>query len=157
MARSEAATVEEYLGGLPADRRAVIAAVRDVVLGHLSAGYRETMNWGMICYEVPLERFADTYNGQPLMYAAIASQKNHSALYLTCVYQDPALERALRAEFERAGKKPDMGKSCIRFRSADDLPLEGIGRIIAAVTPEEMIERYVTVRGTSQKKARKRK
>ena len=90
MAKSNAATVQEYLDELPEDRRAVVAAVRDVVLRHLPKGYGENMNWGMISYEIPLERYPDTYNGQPLSYMALAAQKNHYALYLMCFYGDGA-------------------------------------------------------------------
>jgi hypothetical protein len=86
MAKSSAATVQAYLDGLPDDRRAVVAAVREVILRHLPAGFREAMNWGMINYEIPLERYPDSYNGQPLCYLALAAQKNHFALY-TCSYQ----------------------------------------------------------------------
>lgn len=145
MASSKAATVDEYLRELPEERRAVIAAVRDVVLRNLPDGYRETMAFGMIGYGIPLERYADTYNKQPLSYAALAAQKNHYALYLMCAYQDPAQEQALRDAFAAAGKKLDMGKSCIRFRALDDLPLDAIGRIIAATPPDAFIARYEAV------------
>src|SRR4029078_6325705 len=87
MARSTASTVDEYLASLPEERRAVISAVREVVLRNLPAGYQETMNWGAISYEVPLERYPTTYNGQPLSFAALAAQKNHYALYLMCVHE----------------------------------------------------------------------
>jgi hypothetical protein len=139
MAKSKAATVEEYLAELPEDRRAAIAEVRDVVLRNLPAGYVETMNWGMISYEVPLERYPNTYNKQPLSYAALASQKNYCALYLLGVYADGEEEGWFREAFRKAGKKLDMGKSCIRFRTADDLPLDVIGRAVAGTTPEQLI------------------
>ena len=82
MVSSKAQTVPEYLAELPAERRAVIAAVRKVVRKHLPKGYVEAMNWGMICYEIPLKRYPITYNKQPLSYAALAAQKNNYALYL---------------------------------------------------------------------------
>jgi hypothetical protein len=142
MARSNAATVQAYLDELPEERRAVIAAVRDVILRHLPAGYRETMSWGLISYEVPLERYPDTYNGQPLSYVCLAAQKNHYALYLMCVYGNASREAWLRAEFQKAGKKLDMGKSCLRFRKLEDLPLDVIGQVVAAATPEQYIAGY---------------
>jgi hypothetical protein len=83
--RSNAASVEEYVSALPDDRRVTIERVRDVILENLPKGYEEAMNWGMITYQVPLETYPDTYNGQPLMYAALASQKNHMAVYLTAI------------------------------------------------------------------------
>jgi hypothetical protein len=142
MASSRAATIEEYLEELPQDRREVVSAVRDVVRRNLPGGYRETMNRGMITYEVPLERYPRTYNGQPLAYAALAAQKNYFALYLTGAYQDPDAETWLREEFRKAGKKLDMGKSCVRFRKLDDLPLDVIGRAIASTPLDAFIARY---------------
>ncbi|HEX2187988.1 MAG TPA: DUF1801 domain-containing protein [Longimicrobiaceae bacterium] len=147
MARSSAATVEEYLAELPEPRRAVVSAVRDVVVRNLPEGYRETMSWGMICWELPLERYPDTYNGQPLAYAALAAQKSHFALYLNCVYQQPGGDAALAEEFRRAGKRLDMGKSCVRFRRLDDLPLEVVGRVVAATPPDEFVAQYEASRG----------
>ena len=146
MASSKAGTVEEYLQELPEDRRAVVSAVRDVVLRNLPAGYRETMSWGMISYEVPLEDYPNTYNRQPLGYAALAAQKNYYALYLLTPYQDPAQEQWLRDEFSKAGKKLDMGKSCLRFKKLDDLPLDVVGRVIASTPPREFIAQYERAR-----------
>ena len=145
MAKSSAATVQEYLDELPEDRRAVVSAVRDVVVRNLPEGYRETMSWGMISYEVPLERYPNTYNKQPLAYAALAAQKNYYALYLT-TYQDPERESWLKREFEKAGKKLDMGKSCVRFRKLDDLPLDVIGRAIAGTPPDAFIAQHEAAR-----------
>ena len=116
MVSSKATTVAAYLAELPAERRAVIAAVRKVVRKHLPKGYVETMNWGMICYEIPLKRYPVTYNRQPLSYAALAAQKNNYALYLTGCYGASALQQKLAAAFKAAGKKLDMGKSCLRFK-----------------------------------------
>lgn len=118
MVRSAATTVSRYLASLPAERRRIMAAVRKVIRANLPAGYRETMNWGMINYEVPLRRYPDTYNGQPLCYAGLAAQKNNYSLYLMCVYQDSRRVAWLRDRFRKAGKKLDMGKSCVRTPSA---------------------------------------
>jgi uncharacterized protein YdhG (YjbR/CyaY superfamily) len=142
MASSKAATVEAYLQELPEDRREVVSTVRDVILRNLPDGYTETMAWGMISYGIPLDRYPTTYNGQPLGYAALAAQKNGYSLYLLGVYADPEQEAALREAFRREGKKLDMGKSCVRFKKAADLPLDAIGQLIAATTPEQYIARY---------------
>ena len=142
MVQSKAATVEEYLEELPEDRREVVSAVRDVVRRNLPEGYRETVSWGMISYEIPLERYPDTYNRQPLSYVALAAQKNYYALYMNAAYQGSVDDGWLRREFEKAGKKLDMGKSCIRFRRLDDLPLDVIGRAVASTPPEKFIEQY---------------
>ena len=146
MARGKAKTVKEYLDELPTDRRREIAKVRSVVRKNLPKGYREAMNWGMISYEVSLERYPGTYNKQPLGYAGLAAQKNYNTLYLLGAYSDPALRRRLEDAFDESGKKMDMGKSCLHFRSADDLPLDAIGEIIGAMPPEGMIARYEAAR-----------
>jgi len=142
MARSTATTAEEYLAELPEDRRAEVRAVYDVVRAHMPAGYGETIAWGMIAWGVPLSRYPDTYNGQPLGYAALAAQKQYHSLYLMGAYTDPAQEARLREAFERAGKKLDMGKSCVRFRSLDDLPLDAIGAIIARMPADKLLKLY---------------
>lgn len=147
MASSKAQTVEQYLQELPEDRREVVSAVRDVVLRSLPAGYREAMGFGMITWGIPLEDYPNTYNGQPLGYAALAAQKNYYALYVMTPYQDPAQEQWLREEFRKAGKKLDMGKSCLRFKKLDDLPLDVIGRLIASTPPADFIAQYERARG----------
>jgi hypothetical protein len=156
MVQSKAATVEEYLQELPEERRSVIAAVRAVILKNLPKGYRESMNWGMISYEVPLERFPKTYNGQPLSYAALAAQKNYFALRLMSVYGDTKQAKWFHEEFRKAGKKLDMGKSCVRFRKLEDLPLEVIGKTIASVSPEEYIAHYEAAQQGRGKGSRKK-
>lgn len=137
MASSKATTVAAYLRELPADRRHAIEAVRNVVRKNLAAGFVETMNWGMISYEIPLATYSSTYNKKPLAFAALAAQKNYNALYLMSVYG--ANQKKLRDAFQQAGKELDIGKSCIRFKSAEDLPLDVIGEIVASVTPAEWI------------------
>lgn len=140
MARSNAATVDEYLDELDDESRATVEHVRATILAKLPDGYIETMRWGMIAYEVPLEVSGPTYNDQPLLYAALARQARHFAVYLTGPWSDP--DGAL-AEFREAylasGKKLDMGKSCVRFKRLDDLPLDVIGDEIARLDVEEFI------------------
>jgi len=146
MVMSKAKTVTEYLAELPADRRKTIAAVRAVVRKNLPKGYREAIGYGMICYSVPLSTYPDTYNGQPLCYAALAAQKQYCALYLMNVYGDAARTKALQDAFRKAGKKLDLGKSCVRFKTADDLPLDVIGKTIAATPVKAFIEKYEKAR-----------
>ena len=152
--RSDAATVAEYLASLPEERRAALEAVREIVIENLPDGYEETMNWGMISYEIPLRVYADTYNKRPLMYAALASQKNHMSLYLTSVYAFPDAAEEFEREYRHSGKRYDMGKSCVRFRRIDDLPLELIGRTIAAVDPPAFIARYEELRTGARSRRR---
>jgi hypothetical protein len=135
-------TVAGYLAALDDDRRATIDAVRAVVLANLPAGYDESFRWGMLSYEIPLHRYPDTYNGKPLMYAALAAQKRYSSLYLTSVYSDPGkLERFVEA-YRATGKRLDMGKSCVRFRTLDDLPLDVVADAIRATSVAEFVAAY---------------
>ena len=147
MASSAAETVEEFLGELPEDRRDAIAEVRDAILDNLPEGIVESMNWGMITYEIPLETFPDTYNRKPLQYAALASQKNHMAVYLTSIYADEETETWFREQYLATGKKLDMGKSCVRFKKLDNLPVELIGEVIARSSLDGFLETYRSVKG----------
>jgi uncharacterized protein YdhG (YjbR/CyaY superfamily) len=140
MVSSKKTTPAAYLASLPPEHRKVIAAVRAVVKKRLPKGYVETMNWGMLSYEIPLSRYPDTYNKQPLMYIALAAQKNNYALYMTAVSGGMALMNRLAAAYKAAGKKFDMGKSCLRFKTLEELPLDVIGDIVASTPVERRIE-----------------
>lgn len=140
--QSSAQTVQEYLESLPEDRRHALESVRQVILEHLPEGYEEGMQYGMIGYYIPLSRYPKTYNGQALGYAALASQKNYMSLYLMNIYGDPQIEQWFREEFRRTGKRLDMGKSCVRFKRVDDLPLDLIGQAIALASVDEFIHCY---------------
>lgn len=146
MARSSAATPEDYIAGLGPDRAAALARVRDLVNRAMPAGYRETVAFGMITWSIPLDRYPNTYNGQPLAFAGLAAQKNHNSLYLNSVYSSPERAERFKAAFEAAGKRLDMGKSCIRFKSADDLPEQLIADEIASMPPEDYIALYELAR-----------
>lgn len=137
MPQSKASTVAAYLDEQPPERRAELEKVLRVVRKHMPKGYTEGMGWGMIGWVVPLSVVADTYNGQPLCYAGLAAQKNYFTLHLMSVYMDPGRLEELEQAFTAAGKKLDMGKACIHFKRADDLPLDAIGRIIAGVPMAE--------------------
>ena len=145
-----AATVDGYLAKLPADRREAIAKVREVVSDNLPDGFEEGVQYGMISWYVPLARYPDTYNGQPLAIASLASQKGHMALYLLGVYGDEALAAWFRDAFAKAGKKLDMGKSCVRFKSLDALPLDVIGEVIRRVPLDAFLAKYEEVRAATK-------
>jgi len=140
MQGKRAKTVAEYIASLPEDRRGAIKTVRAVVKKNLPAGYKEGMDYGFIGWTVPLAVYPDTYNGQPLCYAALANQKNHMALYLMAAYAEGPIKQRLVKGFRAAGKKLDMGKSCVRFRSLDDLPLDVIAEVAAALPMKKYVE-----------------
>lgn len=142
MVSSKARTAEDYLAELPEARRQAIAAVRKVILKNLPKGYEETMQYGMISYVVPLEKFPDTYNKQALAIASLASQKNYMTLYLMCVYGNDENENSFKKRYEASGKKLDMGKSCVHFKKLDDLALDVIGETIARMPVSDFIKLY---------------
>lgn len=151
-----AATVADYLAQLAPDERADIQQVRRVIRQNLPKGYQESVQWGMISYTIPLSRFSETYNGQALCYAALAAHKGHHSLYLMNVYGDTATERWFRARYRVSGKKLDMGKACVRFRHADDLPLDLIGDAIARTGVKDFIAAYERARPAKKKAAKKK-
>lgn len=146
--KSEAATVPEYLAELPEDRRTAMSTVRDVVNDHLPDGYVETMDWGVIAWNVPLEIEPDTYNAKPLCYAALASQKQYMSVYLMGLYSDGPELAWFRQQYAERGLKLDMGKSCVRFRRLDDIPLDILGEAIGKIPLDEFVARSKAGRGT---------
>ena len=153
----KADTVSDYLAQLSPAEREDIQKVRSVIRKNLPGGFKETVQWGMICYAVPLSRFSETYNSEALCYAALAAHKNYHSLYLMSVYGTAEDVRRFKTEYKASGKRLDMGKSCVRFKSADDLPLDLIGRTIARTTVDEFVEAYKKVRGAVTKTAKKSK
>ncbi len=150
--RSDATTVEQYLDELPHERRQAIETVRQTILESLPEGYQESMNWGMIAYEVPFSICPDTYNKQPLIYAALASQKNYMAVYLSGIYIDEQRRREFEKAYKATGKRYDAGKSCVRFRKIDDLPLPLIGQVVASLPVQDFVDLYSRSRSSRSSK-----
>ena len=141
-------SVSAFLDSLPAERRREVERVRAVLRTHLPVGYEEVISKKMLVYQVPLARYSDTYNGHPLWYVALASEKSYLSLHLMQVYGDAAQARRLEDGFRAAGKKLDMGKSCIHFRTSDDLALDVIAGIVAS-TP---VDRWVEIAQAARKR-----
>lgn len=142
---SKAATVEQYLAALPAERRAALEALRKVILKNLDRGFAEGMQYGMIGYFVPHSRYPAGYHcapKQPLPMGNLASQKNHLALYLMSLYQDPALLEWFIAAWKKTGKRLDMGKCCVRFQRIEDIPLDVIGKLFRRTTLAKFLRQY---------------
>jgi hypothetical protein len=140
-------TVAAYLASLAPERRAVIEAARALVHKHISKGFAEFMNWGVINWGIPLEKFPDTYNGQPLCYLALGAQKNYNAFYLMGAYDGSNGAKRLADAFKKAGKRLDMGKCCLRFKELDDLELTSVAKLIAMSTPKDYIAYYKRTKG----------
>ena len=143
--QSKSKSVEEYMAALPEDRREAMAAIREVILKVLPKGYEEGMQWGMPSYFVPLSAYPVGYNcqpDQPLPFVGFASQKNHMVFYGFCIYMDEELKNRFVADWEKTGKKLDMGKSCVRFKKLEDVPLKVIGDAVKRVPMKKYIKQY---------------
>jgi hypothetical protein len=141
--------VDRYLAWLPEDRRSALEQVRETIVSHLPAGYAESMTWGVPTYEVPLATYPDTYNGKPLMYAAFADQKRYMTVHLMGLDASSEPGRSFREAYEeRAGKAPDMGVGCVRFRRLEDLPLDLLATQIASTSVDEFVQRVRAARST---------
>lgn len=141
--QSKAKTVKEYLDSLPDDHRRELQAVRGVILKNLDKDYKEGMSYGMISYCVPHSVYPAGYHCDPkqgLPFACLASQKNYMSLYLMCVYGDADSRARFTQAWAKTGKKLDMGKSCIRFKKAEDLALDVIGGAIKGLPAKKYIQ-----------------
>ena len=116
--------------------------------------------YGMIGYVVPHSIYAAGYHcdpSVPLSYACLASQKNYMSLYLSCVYCDVNGGDWFREEWIKAtGKKPNMGKSCVRIKSLDDVPLKVVAQAIKLMPVKKYIEFYENALALNEKARRKR-
>jgi len=139
-------TVAEYLASLTPERRALVSKVRAFVRQHLPRGYTEMIGWGVIAWCVPLKEFRETYNGQPLCITALASNKNYCTLHLLGAYGSPKLYKVLQDGYKAAGKKFDMGKGCLHFKTWDDIETTSVARVLAAIPKAEYLAMYATSR-----------
>jgi hypothetical protein len=143
--QSKAKTVKEYLASLPADRRAAIEQVRNVILANLDKDYEEGMQYGAIGYYVRRSVFPQGYHcdtTQPLPFAGLGSQKNYMSVGLMCTYFDGEADSWFRAAWLKTGKKLDMGKCCIRFKKIEDVALDVLGEAVRRVPAKKYIAIY---------------
>lgn len=147
-------TVAAFLASLPPDRRAAIQAVREVILANLDKDFQECIQYGGIGYSVPHRVYPAGYHcdpKQPLPFAGIMAQKNHMSIHMMSVYASPTELRWFTDAWAKSGKKLDMGRSCVRFKKIDDVPLEVIGEAIRRVSAADYIALYERgLRGTSK-------
>lgn len=158
MATSSAASVDGYLAELTAERRELVAAIRDTVNASLPEGYQEAMQYGMIGWSVSHELYPAGYHTdptQPLPLAALASQKHHVSLYLMGTYCGCAATDGtgdtdemtwFRQAWTATGRKLDMGKSCVRVKRDDDVAFDVIAEAIRRLPVHEYIRRYEAIR-----------
>lgn len=154
--KSDATSVREYLDSLPDDRREAIAALRKTVRANLDKRVVEGIQYGMIGYSIPHSVYPPGYHcdpKQPLPFLSMASQKNHMALYLFCLYTDPKEVARFEKAWKKTGKRLDMGKSCVRFRKIEDVPLEVIADTVKRMTVDAFIRSYESAYGAKREPA----
>lgn len=142
MVSSKAKTAQEYLSELDTERRETLEKIRKIILENIPKGFVEEMQYGMICYNIPLERYPKTYNKKALTIAAIAAQKNYFSIYLMGSYANKEIEEWFKREMQQSEKKMKMGKSCINFKRIEEIDLELIRKTITKITPQKYIESY---------------
>ena len=148
-------TPKEYLDSLPEDRRKALRKVRAAVNKGLSRGYKEGVQYGMIGWFVPHSVYPDGYHCdpvQPVPFAGLASQKNYMSLYLMCIYGDEKHREWFEREWAKTGKKLSMGKSCVRFKKVDDVPLDLITEAVSRVPVDAFLAHYEAVIPKSKRK-----
>lgn len=147
MAAAKPTTVDEYLAALSDEQRPTADAIRSLIVDHLPDGYVEALLWGMPNYVIPMERSGPTYNGQPLAYVAFAARKAGWSIYLMGLYSDGDEDRSFRERWAGA-KKLDLGKSCLRFRSLDDIDIPLVTETIAGTSVDDFLATYERLRST---------
>jgi uncharacterized protein YdhG (YjbR/CyaY superfamily) len=154
-----ATTVVEYLAALPADRRAVVSAVRDAVNASLQPGFEEGIQYGGIGWYVPHRLYAPGYHcdpKQPLNAITLTSNKSGVSLHMMCLYCDGAAMERFVGDWKASGKKLDMGKGCVRFKTIDAVPLDAVRKMVAGLTVEGYLAAYVPkIPASARKKAAK--
>lgn len=144
--RSSAPTPDEYYQEIPDERKGILSQMRKVLKDNLPEGFSEAMGYGLPGFCVPHSLYPAGYHcdpRQPLPFIGLASQKNFIALYHMGLYADPILLKWFQDEWPQYSKKKlDMGKSCIRFKKPDDVPLELLAKLARKMTVSEWIALY---------------
>lgn len=143
-----ATTIDAYLNALNDDRREAVEAVLDTIRRHLPEGYAEGIQYGMPSFFVPHTVYPHGYHcdpKQPVPFVGIASQKAHIGLYMFCIYTDDAVRERFVDRAAESGFSLDMGKSCIRFKRLEQIPLDAIGETIASIPVDAFLASYERV------------
>ncbi|WP_333564360.1 DUF1801 domain-containing protein [Streptococcus parasuis] len=142
----EVDTFEDYLAALPENRKEAVERLHQVIVEQLPAGFEVGILGAMINYYVPLSAYPAGYHctpGEPLPFLALASQKNHIALYHMGLYMDEELATWFVKEYqEQVPTKLDMAKSCVRMKNPKNIPYELIGDLVSKMSMERYIELY---------------
>jgi hypothetical protein len=129
-----------FIDSVEPGRREELKQVYEFLAKRVPAGYEEAVTPKMVVFQVPLHDYPDTYNGHPLWYVALASEKSYLSLHLMPMYGNADVAKRVKDGFAAAGKRLNAGKACIRFKKAADLDLETIGEIVSSIPPKRWVE-----------------
>lgn len=139
-------TVEEILANVPVDRSFSFRKLHDVIIKNLPEGFEAGISYGGLGYVVPHSIYPSGYHckpSEPLPFAGIASQKHSINFYHMGIYADQELMDWFLSEYTKhSSKKPDMGKSCIRFKKSEEIPYELIGQLMRKISVQDWIKTY---------------
>ena len=138
-------TIKSYLTSLSPERLELVEAIRAVIAKNIGPQFEEGMQYGMPAWYLPHSEYPNGYHcdpKQPLPFASVASQKKHIGLYLFCVYCDEAAKDQFVEEWKASGKRLDMGKSCVRVKDLDGIPMDVLGRIFKRMTAKKFVAAY---------------
>ena len=139
-------TPEEYIAQIPEERKAVFQQLREVISTNLPSGFEEVISYGMLGYVVPHSIYPSGYHCDsklPLPFLTIASQKNFIAIYHMGIYADEQLFNWFLEEYPKhSNQKLDMGKSCIRFKKMENIPMNLLAELIKKMTVDQWISLY---------------
>lgn len=134
---------EQYLDGLPAERRREIERVWGLVRERIPAGYTEEVGAKFLSFKAGGE-----------WCVALANQKNYISLYLIPLYMFPEM----KAKFDAAAsKKLKCGKGCVNFQRAEELPLEALGEIVGGYDAQSFAARVQRIRAAGRPARKKAK
>jgi len=137
--------VQAYLDNVVEERREGFMRLFDAIRANLPEGFEETMSYNMIGWVIPKSTYPSGYHCDPklpLPFLMLASQKN----YHMGIYSDSELMSWFTCEYaSRVSTKLDIGKSCIRFKKVDSIPLDLMGELMTKMSPQDWIERYETM------------
>ncbi|WP_375238401.1 DUF1801 domain-containing protein [Aurantibacter sp.] len=143
---SKATSPEDYIKEAPQERQFFLNKLRNTIKNNLPKGFQECMQYGMIGYVVPHSIYPDGYHcnpEMPLPFMSFASQKNSINLYHSGIYAIPEIHDWFITEYPKHCKrKPDMGKSCIRFKKPEEIPFELIVELCQKLSIQDWIETY---------------
>ncbi len=150
-----ASSVAEYLDNIPDSQKDIVNIILKAIRKNIPKGFEECINYGMIGWVVPHSLYSPGYHCDPklpLPFLSLAAQKNSVNVYHMGIYADTELFDWFIGTYETLGlKKLDIGKSCMRFKKTEDVPLELLSELVSKINPSQWIKLYEKAFRSSKK------